>query len=158
MQWPNSNYLWNSRLWWSCLQGTMGMWQGRLLSGSGSILGFSGRNLLWCSLPSPSLIVNSFFLSLWLQTQLVSTSQIRSDNCIWCVGVICKTHMYERRRWVGRKRERERNHSLQMCEAQTLLKGNMLGIKWCEICQIWCFLTYAISTFLKRDKNQLGCS
>lgn len=152
--------VWNPRLWWSCLQGMLGTWQERLLSwsGSGSVLGFSGRNLLWCTLPSLSLIANSFFLSLWLQTQMFSTPQIRLDNCIWCVRVICKTHMYERRRWVGRERKREKNHSLQMCEAQALLKGNALGIKWCEICQIWYFLTYATYMILKRDKNTLCCN
>lgn len=58
-----------------------------------------------------------------------------------------------------RKKEREKEiTALQLCEAQALLKGNVLGIKWYEMCQIRYFLTYAISTFLKRDKNKLCCN
>lgn len=149
MQWSDSSYLWNPRLWWSCLQGTMGMWQG---SGSGSVLGFSERNLLWCALPSPSLIVNSFFLSQWLQTQLVSTSQIRSDHCIWYVGVICKTHMYERRRWVGREREREREKSLLAnVWGTSTVKGQYVGnqMVWNMSDLIFPFILY-LHIFKKR--------
>lgn len=37
----------------------------------------------------------------------------------------------------GRKKEREKEiTALQLCEAQALLKGNVLGIKWYEMCQI----------------------
>lgn len=155
MQCPNSSYLWSSRLSWSCLQGMPGIWQGRL-SRSGSVLGFSERNLLWCTLPSPSFIISFSVCDSrhsWL-VQHRSGQAIAFDVRGSYVRPICKR---EGDGWGG-KREREGNHSLQMCKAQALLKGNMLGIKWYEVCQIWYFLTDVISTFLKRDKNKLCCN
>lgn len=75
----------------SCLQYVMVIWEGRLfivLSWSWRFHGFSCRNLLWGTPPSPALF-HSFFPSLWFQMQLVSRLQIRSGNCIWCVEVRC---------------------------------------------------------------------
>lgn len=124
MQCSNSSYLWSSRLSWSCLQGMPGIWQGRL-SRSGSVLGFSERNLLWCTLPSPSFIISFSVCDSrhsWL-VQHRSGQAIAFDVRGSYVRPICKR---EGDGWGEKERERKKS-LLANVQGTSTLKGQYVG-------------------------------